>query len=152
MKQRLVILLVLIVFATFTNHPIIAQQSSSRQDEVLKVIENYDKAWNQKDVRSLEQILAPNYVYFSSDGQVRSRQYMLDFLRSPGYVLNSAERGDLQAYRAADTVVVSSRWKGHGTYEGKEFRDDQRCGLVFTRDGQHWKLLSEHCTQIVSPK
>jgi ketosteroid isomerase-like protein len=152
MKKRSVIFLVLIVFASFTNNSLIAQRPLSRQDEVLKVIEIYDKAWNQKDVRSLEQILAPNYVYFSSDGQVRSRQYMFDFLRSPGYVLNSAERGELQAYGVAETVVVSSRWKGRGTYEGKEFRDDQRCGLVFARDGQHWKLLSEHCTQIVSPQ
>ena len=149
MKQWIIVLMLLALISSF-NRPLKAQQQSSKQDEVLKVIENYDKAWDRKDVGSLERILSPNYVYFSSDGQIRSRQYMFDFLRSPDYVLNSAARSEIQVHRQADTIVASSRWKGHGSYQGKEFTDDQRCGLVFARDGRDWKLLSEHCTQIVS--
>ena len=49
-----------------------------------------------------------------------------------------------------DTVIVSSRWKGKGKYGKTEINDDQRCGQVFVRSGGKWKLLSEHCTQIVS--
>jgi ketosteroid isomerase-like protein len=121
-----------------------------RNDEVIQIVEAYDRAWDRKDVASLERILAADYVYFTSEGGVWSRQKMLDLLRSPQYILNSAERSELEVHRWKNTAVVSSRWKGHGSYQGKEFRDDQRCSLVLTREGRRWKLLSEHCTQIAS--
>src|SRR5438105_4079011 len=87
---------------------------------------------------------------FSSEGAVVPRQDMLNFLRSPKYVLNSAERSELEVRRTNTTAVVSSRWKGNGIYDGKEFHDDQRCSLVLTQEGRRWKLLSEHCTQIAA--
>jgi ketosteroid isomerase-like protein len=112
-------------------------------------IETYDKAWNTKDAAVIGHIVAPEYVYFSSKGEVRS-QSLLDELLSPKYVLASAERTEINVYRTADTAVVSSRWKGHGTYDGREFRDDQRCSIVLVRKKGEWLVLSEHWTQIVA--
>jgi hypothetical protein len=43
---------------------------------------------------------------------------------------------------------VSSRWKGKGTYGNTTIDDNQRCSLVFVKEKKHWKLLSEHCTEI----
>jgi ketosteroid isomerase-like protein len=127
-----------------------AQGSSIRKDEIIQIVEAYDRAWNRKDSAAVEGIMAANYVYFTSEGGVQLRKDMIDFLRSPKYVLNSAERSELEVHRSTTTAVVSSRWKGNGVYDGKEFHDDQRCSLVLTREGQRWKVLSEHCTQIVS--
>ena len=99
----------------------------------------------------IERILAPEYVYFSSKGDVRSRQSLLDELLSPKYVLVSAERSEINVYVTLGTAVVSSRWKGQGTYDGRQFRDDQRCSIVLVRNKQDWLVLAEHCTQIVAP-
>src|SRR5437899_13021319 len=115
-------------------------------DDLIHVIEQYDHAWNNKDASAVGRFLAPDYVYFSSTGQVQSRQHTLDMLVSPKYVLASAERSEVKVYRMSGTAVVSSRWKGHGTYDGKEFRDDQRCSLVLVQAGKSWLILSEHCT------
>jgi len=121
------------------------------EEDVLHFVEEYDRSWNHKDASAVARLLATNYVYFSSTGQVQSREHVLEMVVSPKYILTSAERSEVKVYRMSDTAVVSSRWKGQGSYEGKEFRDDQRCSIVLVRDGQTWRVLSEHCTQIAVP-
>ncbi len=128
-----------------------ANAQLAQKDEVVDFVKSYDKAWDSKDVAFVESALAANYVYFTSKGGISSRQSTLDLLRSPKYILNAAERSEIDVYRTGDTAIVSSRWKGHGSYNGEEFRDDQRCSLVLARKGARWKVLSEHCTQIVTP-
>ena len=128
-----------------------AQTKQSEEEDVSRFVERYDSAWNHKDTAAIEHILGPDYVYFSSKGQVRSRQSLLDELLSPKYKLASGERIEMKVYLTLRTAVVSSRWKGHGTYDGQEFHDDQRCSIVLARGKQGWLVLSEHCTQIVAP-
>jgi len=117
---------------------------------VMDVLAKYDAAWNKKDSATVGNILAPGYIYFSSTGGITTRERTLESLNSPKYILTSAERSEVKTYRTGDTVIVSSRWIGKGTYDKEVINDDQRCGLVFTKIGKQWKLISEHCAQIVS--
>lgn len=119
-------------------------------DKIEEIAKLYDAAWNRKDVNAVEKILAPNYTYFSSTGGTMKREQTLEFLRSPRYILRSAKRTEIFPVISENTVILGSRWIGSGTYNDEAFNDDQRCSLVFTRQKQEWKLLSEHCTQIVS--
>jgi uncharacterized protein (TIGR02246 family) len=146
MSRRPALLMCLAIFVTAPG-----QSPAPPQDDVIRFVEAYDRAWNSKDAAAVARFLAPDYVYLSSKGRVESRQHMLEMLASPKYRLASAERTEMKVYRLADTAVVSSRWQGHGSYDGKEFRDDQRCSVVVVRQGQGWHVLSEHCTQIVTP-
>jgi ketosteroid isomerase-like protein len=129
----------------------LAQSRQSPQEEISHLVERYDNSWNSKDKAGIERILAPDYVYFTSKGGVESRQDMLNMLLSPKYTLASAERSEMKVYRVSSTAVVSSRWKGHGTDNGQEFHDDQRCSIVLGLEKQGWQVLSEHCTQIAAP-
>ena len=128
-----------------------AQALESSEGDILKFVEKYDNAWNHKDAAAIESILAPDYVYFTSKGGIESRQALIDELMSPTYKLASAERSEMKVYFASGTAVVSSRWKGQGTYNRAVFHDDQRCSIVLARAGQTWQVLSEHCTQIANP-
>jgi len=127
-----------------------AAAERTAESEVAGVIKAYDEAWGRKDAAAFEQMLAADYVYFTSKGALWPRQRWLGLMLSPKYALASAERSEIVVHRTADTAVVGSRWKGHGTYDGKPFRDDQRCSLVLARSPTGWKVLSEHCTQIVA--
>jgi hypothetical protein len=117
--------------------------------DVLAALKKYDNAWNSKDSKTVDGILHKNYQYFSSEGGTSSRTKTLEFLNSPTYVLTFVERSEISTLTARNTVVVSSRWKGKGTYDKQPINDDQRCSLVFVKEGSVWQLLSEHCTQIV---
>jgi ketosteroid isomerase-like protein len=145
MKLKCISLLIITVVFCLT-----ATAQTKKADKVIETLERYDQAWNHKDAATVDKVLAAEYVYFSSTGSLTSRQKTLELLASPKYHLTSAERSEIKTFRAGDTVVVSSRWRGKGTYNDEPINDDQRCSLVFGKESKDWKLLSEHCTQIAS--
>lgn len=116
---------------------------------IAAAIKTYDETWDRKDLAGLQAVLAPEYVYFSSKGSVLSRRQWLDRLSNATYRLDSTERSEIDAHVSGTAAVVGTRWKGHGTSKGKPFRDDQRCSMALTKASGEWKVLSEHCTQIV---
>lgn len=145
MKLKRTVLAGLIVAGTVLS----ASAQNAKQADVISVLRKYDEAWNTKDVATVDRLLAPEYVYFSSNGNLTSRQQTLELFKSPGYKLTFAERTEIKTFRSGATVIVSSRWKGKGTYNDEEINDDQRCSLVFAKQKNTWRVLSEHCTQIV---
>lgn len=117
---------------------------------IKKMIVSFDSAWNRKDTTAVAGLMAPGYVYFSSQGRVTLRAELLTSLAAPHYRLEYADRSELQVHQFGASAVVSSRWRGRGIWEGREFVDDQRCSLVLGWNSTGWRLMSEHCTQITS--
>ena len=150
MKTRIGILLA--GFLLLVNGvPATYSQTRDQSDPAMRALTEYDNAWNKKDAASVERLLHNDYVYFSSTGALTTRKATLDFLVSPEYKLTFVERSEIDLLSQSDDIaVISSRWKGRGTYGKEVINDDQRCGLVFVRRGKTWKLLSEHCTQIIT--
>jgi ketosteroid isomerase-like protein len=149
MKTKLIFALLVAVILC-SSAKTFAQKQDKQTESVLQTLKRYDDAWNKKDAKTVGEILAGEYVYFTSTGGLSNRQETLDFLVSPKYVLTFVERSEIKAFRRGETVVVSSRWKGKGSWAEGEINDDQRCGQVFVRTGKNWKMLSEHCVQIVT--
>jgi ketosteroid isomerase-like protein len=117
-------------------------------DLVSALVTAYDRAWNSRDTATVRRILVPDYQYFTSRGGVESRDAALGILASPEYQLERARRSEVAVRLTGPVAIVSSRWKGTGTYRGERFTDDQRCGQVWLRTGRTWQVLSEHCVQI----
>ena len=118
------------------------------EKEALKLVSRYDDAWMRKDLRTIDHLLAPEYVYFSSKGEVSDFAATRAMLSSEGYRLERGRREDLKAYRHGETVVVSSHWTGAGVFDGKPFTDDQRCSVVVAFSGGSGRILSEQCTEM----
>jgi ketosteroid isomerase-like protein len=127
--------------------PIFAADSADRQ--IKELIERYDAAWLKKDVAAVNRVLAPQYIYFTSEGKINDRRSTFDFLQKVSYKLDRSERTEIEIHRTGSTAVVSSRWIGIGSYDGKPINDDQRCGIVLSQSKGRWLIVSEHCTQIV---
>ncbi|MFN0277933.1 MAG: nuclear transport factor 2 family protein [Pyrinomonadaceae bacterium] len=129
----------------------LAQTPDNLSADLKKALTAYDAAWNKKDVGGVSKILAEDYVYFSSTGSLTNRKRTLEFLASPDYKLTFVERSEIVSlYNTNGVAVLSSRWKGRGMYGKEKIDDDQRCGLVFAKEKQQWRLISEHCAQIVN--
>lgn len=128
-----------------------SQAQTRTTSEVVEILKQYDEAWNKKDVAGVSKFLADGYVYFTSAGGTSDRKATLEFLAMPSYKLTFVERSEIVLHSYDGKIAaLSSRWKGRGTYGKEEINDDQRCGLVFVRQSKQWRLLSEHCVQIVS--
>ena len=145
MSLRAIGLLVLLMSALSAN----GQTADTLPAPIRGALTEYDRAWNAKDVKAVERLLANDYAYFTSTGSITTRKATLGFLVAPDYKLTFVERSEITLLSKDDNIaIVSSRWKGRGSYGKEAINDDQRCGLVFTRSGKTWKLLSEHCVQI----
>src|SRR3954466_2634456 len=141
MRAIAVVLLLLVARTTFA--------ADKTTDEKIKdVIQRYDAAWLKKDVAEVQRTLAPEYLYFSSEGKLTDRKSTFDFLQKNSYKLDRSERSEVEVHRTNHTAVVSSRWIGTGTYDGNPINDDQRCGIVLSQVRGKWLIVSEHCTQI----
>ena len=150
-RSSLVGMLAMFIMMVLT-HDTFPQAADRFDNGLRKTLNDYDSAWNKKDVAGVSRMLANDYTYFSSTGSITDRRRTLEFLGSPEYKLTFAERTEVVLLSSSkrNVIVVSSRWKGRGTFGKEIINDDQRCGLVFLREGVTWKLLSEHCTQIVA--
>jgi ketosteroid isomerase-like protein len=149
MKKRLRVALIL---AMLVGAAAAYSQNDGAMPSTLKnALTEYDRAWNAKETAAVGRILADDYVYFSSTGELTTRKATLDFLASPDYKLTFVERTEVKLLSQSDSVaIISSRWKGRGMFGKEVINDDQRCGLVFVWERKRWKLISEHCVQIVS--
>ena len=127
-----------------------AQDRASASDRVVTLVARLDSAWNSKDTVAVGRLLAPRYQYFTSLGSVRVRAPILEFLGSPEYAVEHARRSEIVITHTGPVAVVSSRWQGRGTYRGRRFVDDQRCGQVWLEAGPTWQVVSEHCVQIAT--
>ena len=146
LAARLTLLAVLVGALTTK---VTAQQRAGIADSVLALVAAYDRAWLSRDTTTVGLVLAPEYQYFTSRGAVESRADALAVLRAPEYVLDQGARSELAVRIAGPVVVVSSRWRGRGSFRGAKFTDDQRCGQVWRRAAPGWQVLSEHCVDIV---
>lgn len=125
-----------------------ADAAVDEERAIRGVIATLDSAWNRKDSAAVGAVMAPSYVYFSSRGGITPRARALEMLLAPHYRLEYADRSEVEVHQSGGSAVVASRWRGRGTWEGKQFIDDQRCSLALGRGPAGWLVLSEHCTQI----
>ena len=126
-------------------------QPSYPAEPLIPTIAQYDSAWKERDTSAASRLLAPEYQYFTADGRVSSRAETMAMLSSRDYRLIDAKRSEIVVTESGPVAIVSSRWVGHGTYRGRSFRDDQRCGQAWLQTDEMrptWRLLSEHCVQI----
>lgn len=151
MSNIWLIYLLILVGMTGCKNASRVEQTKLTKEEVRETIRTYDDAWRQKDTAAVGSIQAQDYIYFSSKGGTRSRQWILNnLLGNPAYKINDLLRSEITITLHSNTAIVGSRWQGTGNYGEQPVNDDQRCSQVFVEKKGHLYLVSEHCTDINS--
>ena len=117
--------------------------------DLRRRIATSDSAWAAKDVAGVDQVLAPEYTYFTSNGGLSDRAASLEFLTDTAYHLTRSERTEVQVTISGAVARISSRWQGEGMYRGDVVQDDQTCGQTWVYRGARWMLFTEHCVNRV---
>lgn len=126
------------------------KQSSLTKEEVIAVIDRFDDAWRNKNMKGVDSVLAPSYIYFTQSGGTFNRDSVVSTAGSPTYSLDDMSRMEYDVILYENTAIVSTRWKGRGKYRSVPFDEDQRCSLTIIKDNNKVEILSEHCTPIKS--
>jgi len=118
------------------------------EEEVISVIRRFDDGWRNKNLKAVDSVLAPAYIYFTQSGGTFSRDGVVQTAGAAAYSLERMERSGFVVHLYENTAVVSTRWKGKGIYRGVPFDEDQRCSITVIKTGDKIEILSEHCTPI----
>ena len=143
MKYLLSVMIVLVVCFTACT-----RQYTLTEEEAIMVIKAFDEGWRKKNLKMVDSVLAPSYIYFTQSGGTFSRGNLVLTAGSPEYTLQSMDRSAFFVQLYGNTAVVSTRWKGKGMYKGVPFDEDQRCSITIIKARNKVEILSEHCTPI----
>lgn len=124
------------------------KSSPLTREEVIAVIRKFDEGWRTKNLKMVDSVLAPSYIYFTQSGGIFGRKNLVQTAGSPEYSLESMDRLEFYVELFENTAVVSTRWLGKGVYKGVDFNEDQRCSLTIVKIKGQVSILSEHCTPI----
>lgn len=124
------------------------KQPPLTSDEVIAVIKSFDSSWLSKNLKGVDSVLAPSYVYFTQSGGIFSRGNLVATAGSEEYTLDKMNRMEFHVQLYQTTAVVSTRWQGKGMYKGVPFDEDQRCSVTVIKHDGKVEILSEHCTPI----
>ena len=133
----------IILFASCTKTP-----APLTREEVISVIRKFDNGWRHKNMKEVDAVLAPAYVYFTQSGGTFSRDSVVATAGSVNYSLVDMSRSAYDVELFENTAVVSTRWQGKGLYHGTAFDEDQRCSITIIKHHDKIEILSEHCTPI----
>ena len=143
MKFLIVFILLSLIFVSCKQVP-----PSLTREEVIDVIRKFDEGWKNKDLKSVDAVLAPAYIYFTQSGGLFSRDSVVATAGSPTYTMQNLSRSAYSVELYGNTAIVSSRWQGKGVYHGRPFDEDQRCSITVMKLDNKIVILSEHCTPI----
>ena len=124
------------------------KQSPLTREEVIAVIKRFDEGWKNKNLKVVDSVLAPSYIYFTQSGGIFARANLVQTAGSQAYLLDTMERMHFFVELYENTAVVSTRWRGKGIYNGVPFDEDQRCSLTIIKANGKVEILTEHCTPI----
>ena len=143
MRRKIVSFLLLIT----TMYSCTRQQPLTKE-EVINAIKKFDDGWQNKNLNAVDSVLAPAYIYFTQSGGTFSRDSVVATAGENSYTLHDMSRSEFDVTLDDNTAIVSTRWKGKGTYRGVPFNEDQRCSIVLIKKNNKVEILSEHCTPI----
>ena len=124
------------------------QKEVITKEEVMTVIERFDRGWKTKNTGLVDSVLAPSYIYFTQSGGISSRNKIVETAGSPEYTLDTVQRRQFDIQIEGNTAVVNTIWSGKGVYYGEPFDDTQRCSITIIKNKGKLEILSEHCTLI----
>lgn len=150
----------LIAAAVLAPHLLPAQTSASASREaahaghdVIALAGTYANAIVERDVATLDRLLADDFVDVSPDGTVSSRAaFIAEYAHPPATapVFESAvfDAGDAQVRAYGDTVVVTGRSTWRGIAGGRAFTGELVSTMVAVhRDGQ-WRIAASHSSAV----
>jgi ketosteroid isomerase-like protein len=141
----------MIAFAQEENHakenqkPVAAERDVR---EVLVIKQQYDEALLRGDSTWFEQAFAEDYLLILGDATTHTKGQIVKQLASRQVIWQRAAGRDMDVRMYGDTAIVTGRFSGKWTENGKPFTTEERFTSVWIKQGGRWKAVSEHASQV----
>ena len=118
------------------------------EQELVKMENEWARAWQLPDPAALESILADDFTLISSRSKgetTNKRQYIdstLKLVRGQGY---SFERMTVRVY--GDTAVIHAQFQQSATFAGSDWSGDFLLTDVWVRREGRWQVVARHASR-----
>ena len=112
------------------------------EDEILRLANEWMDAVRQKDLETLESLVAPEYMLQAPGiGRMPREQWLAAV---SVYDIQSFEFDDVQVHLYGDTAVMRSRYAQKATYQGRDRSGEFLVTDVWVGREGRWQVVSRH--------
>lgn len=121
--------------------------------EVRHEIDQLEQTWKeailQRNVQTMDSLLADDYIAITSNGMLQSKEQTLADLRTGTLRFNSIDFSDRKVRFYGQTALVTSRAEISGQANEGDVSGSYRFTRVYVRDGSGiWKIVSFESSRI----
>ena len=144
MKQRITMLAVVCFLAAFCSVAI----AQNTEDEIKKLEMDRAAAVVKGDMAMVEKQTSDDYTLINADGQMASRQQMIDAFKSGKSKLSMNDLSDMKVRVYGNTAVVTGKSKVKGMMAGKDATGSVIYTRVYVKKDGHWQSVALQQTRI----
>ena len=119
--------------------------------ELRRLNEQWAEAAVRNDAETMNQLMAPDYVFINSRGQIQQRPDLLNAVTN-GRAKTTVNKGfDYLIRVCGDVGVVMHNTSFVGSLNGKNTSGEYRATHTYVRRNGRWQLASSQATSVAAP-
>lgn len=125
-----------------------ARATGTLPSDLLKAIEDYDRATVSNDIATLATLVADDYVLVNSDSTLQDKQSYLEDFKVPGFKLDPYELQQQVRKVWGDAALLAGVVRLSWTLEDEHHARMLRIAHVWSRRNGRWQLAYTQLTRI----
>ena len=154
MKRALLLVVTMCVVSLFASAQTPAArpaQAGSEEATIRQIEQEWGNALVKADIAALDRILAADFEWTSSEGQVQTKAQSNADLRSGQLKMESWTLNDMRVRILGDTAIVHGMSTEKSRYKGKDTSGQYRWTDVFAKRGGRWLAVASHGSKVAKP-
>jgi ketosteroid isomerase-like protein len=122
--------------------------ASNPEQQLIKLEDEWNDAMVKRDLKTLEAMLADDYLFVDYTGEITPKTDYLANMKSGDDIVTAAASDQYRIRIYGDTALVTAHWKGAEMSKGKDLSGQYRYTDVWVRHGDNWRCVLTHDTKI----
>ena len=112
------------------------------EDEILKQLElDWNKSIELNDVVSMGKYMSDEWVIFSGDGNITTKEMFLQFVKSGDLVHTLMDFEILKVQLYGNAGIIMQKGTSSGNWKGQSFSNYEIASTVFVKEGNQWQAV-----------
>jgi len=112
------------------------------EDEILKQLElDWNKSIELNDVVSMGKYMSDEWVIFSGDGNITTKEMFLQFVKSGDLVHTLMDFEILKVQLYGNAGIIMQKGTSSGNWKGQSFSNYEIASTVFVKEGNQWQAI-----------
>ncbi len=118
------------------------------KEKIQALMSEWDNALVNRNVDFIDGILAEDFTYISSSGQVQNKAEHLALIKSPDLIIESSSSSNFVVRVYGDMAVAIAEGRIKGRYKSNSFDNHYRYTDVWVKRKGIWKAVATQITNL----